>query len=391
MVTNLPAEAKAKWAEVVACRSTPRKIKLMREFLALVPKHKGTSKLVANIKRRIAELERELELSRTRRKSGGRYGFAIPKEGAGQIIILGPPNVGKSSLLAAITNAKPEISPFPFTTQKPMPGMLQYEDIQFQLVEAPAIVEGAYEGRMNGTQVLGLARNADGLIIMLDLSGDALEQLFMVLSELEKTGILVEKPEGEVEIIKRSYGAGIQIIGGGGLVDCSPKDVRELLNSYRITSAVVKIRGKVRLDDVENAIFSNNVYKPTIIVANKIDSPSAEANLNLLKEALKEKSIPLIPVSCLNRIGLEKIGEIMFKMLNVIRIYTKEPSSKEPSDKPLVVKSGTSIIEIAKKLHSEMYRNFKYAKIWGPSAKYPGEKVGPNHILMDKDVVEIHY
>ncbi|MCD6469565.1 50S ribosome-binding GTPase [Candidatus Bathyarchaeota archaeon] len=391
MVTNLPAEAKAKWAEVVACRSTPRKIKLMREFLALVPKHKGTSKLVANIKRRIAELERELESAKTRRKGGGRYGFAIPKEGAGQIVILGPPNVGKSSLLAAITNAKPEITPFPFTTQKPTPGMLQYEDVQFQLVEAPAIVEGASEGRMNGTQVLGLVRNADGLIVMLDLSENVLNQLFMVLSELEKAGILVEKPEGEVEIIKRSYGVGIQIIGSGALVDCSPRDIEKMLNSYRITSAVVKISGKVRLDDVENAIFSSNVYKPAIIIANKLDSPNAEANLTLLKEALKERSIPLIPVSCLNRIGLEKIGETVFKMLNVMRIYTKEPFSKKPSDKPLVVKSGTTVIEIAKKIHSEMYRNFKYAKIWGPSAKYPGEKVGPNHILMDGDVVEIHY
>ncbi|MEM2587860.1 MAG: GTPase, partial [Candidatus Bathyarchaeia archaeon] len=181
MVTNLPAEAKAKWAQVVACRSTQEKIKLMREFLSLVPKHKGTSRLVANVKRRIAELERELEESKARRKGGG-VGFALPKEGAGQIVILGPPNVGKSSLLASVTNAKPEISPIPFTTQRPIPGMLQYQDIQFQLVEAPAIVEGASEGRMGGTQVLGLARNADGLIVMVDLSEDPVKQISMVLS-----------------------------------------------------------------------------------------------------------------------------------------------------------------------------------------------------------------
>jgi ribosome-interacting GTPase 1 len=146
MVTNLPAEAKAKWAEVTAARSIEEKIRLMREFLSLVPKHKGTDKLVANVKRRIAELERELERSKTRKRGGG-FGFAIPKEGAGQIVILGPPNVGKSSLLAAVTNAKPEISPLPFTTQKPIPGMMQFEDVQFQLVEVPAIVEGAAEGR----------------------------------------------------------------------------------------------------------------------------------------------------------------------------------------------------------------------------------------------------
>ncbi len=390
MVTNLPAEAKAKWAEVVACRSTPEKIRLMREFISLVPKHKGTSKLLANVKRRISELERELEKSKARRKSS-KAGFAIPKEGAGQIVIIGPPNVGKSSLLASVTNAKPEISPLPFTTQKPTPGMLQYEDIQFQLVEAPAIVEGASEGRMEGTQILSLARNADGLIIMVDLSENALEQFAMVSSELEKTGILIEKPEGEVEIIRRAYGVGIQIIGGGTLVDCTHEEIKWLLNSYRITSALVKISGKVKLDDIEDLLFSSNVYKPTIIVANKLDSPSAEINLKILKGALRGRNLPLMAVSCLNNIGLEKLGENIFRMLEVIRVYTKEPSAKKPSEKPLVVKNGASVLDVAKKLHSEMYKGFKYARIWGPSAKYPGEKVGSGHSLRDGDIVEIHY
>ncbi|MBS7654525.1 MAG: GTPase [Candidatus Bathyarchaeia archaeon] len=390
MVTNLPAEAKAKWAEVVACRSTPEKIRLMREFISLVPKHKGTSKLLANVKRRIAELERELEKSKARRK-GSRAGFAIPKEGAGQIVIIGPPNVGKSSLLASVTNASPEISPLPFTTQKPTPGMLQYEDVQFQLVEAPAIVEGASEGRMEGTQILSLARNADGLIIMVDLSENALEQFAMVSSELEKTGILIEKPEGEVEVIRRVYGVGIQVVGGGTLVDCSYEEIKRLLNSYRITSALVKVSGKVKLDNIEDSLFSSNVYKPTIIVANKSDSPSAEINFKTLKGALKGRNLPLMAVSCLNNAGLDKLGENIFRMLEVIRVYTKEPSSKNPSEKPLVVKSGASVLEVAKKLHSEMYKGFKYARIWGPSAKYPGEKVGSGHTLMDGDIVEIHY
>jgi ribosome-interacting GTPase 1 len=390
MVTNLPAEAKAKWAEVVACRSLPEKVKLMREFLSLVPKHKGTSKLVANVKRRIAELEEEIEKSRNRRKGSG-SGFAIPKEGAGQIVILGPPNVGKSSLLTLVTNAKPEISPLPFTTKKPIPGMLQYEDIQFQLVEAPAIVEGAAEGRMEGTQTLSLARNADGLILMVDLSDNPVTQLAMLLSELERAGIVVEKPEGEVEIVRRSHGIGIQIIGGGMLVDCTYNDVKALLNSYRITSALVKISGKVSLDDIENSLFSSSVYKPAVIVANKFDTPNAKVNLMLLKKEISERKIPFLVSSCLNKEGLEKLGETIFRMLEVIRIYTKEPSSKEPSEKPLVLKKGASVIDVAKKLHSEMYRNFKYARIWGPSAKYPGEKVGSNHALMDGDIVEIHY
>lgn len=390
MVTNLPAEAKAKWAEVVACRSPREKIKLMREFLSLVPKHKGTSKLVANVKRRIAELERELEKSKARRRGGG-LGFAIPKEGAGQIIILGPPNVGRSSLLASVTNAKPEISPIPFTTQKPTPGMLQYKDIQFQLVEAPAVVEGAAEGRMNGTKILNLARNADGLIIMVDLAENPAGQFAMISSELEKSGISIKEPRGSIEIIRRSYGVGIQIIGGGKLINCTYEDIKKLLNSYRITSALIKIGGEVGLDDVEDALFASSIYKPTIIVANKADLPEAKANLTLLKSTLEGWGLPLLVTSCINNKGLEDLGGKIFRMLKIIRIYTKEPSSKKPSKKPLVVKEGTSVIEIAKKLHSEMYKGFKYARIWGPSAKYPGEKVGASHILMDGDIVEIHY
>ncbi|MEM1673546.1 MAG: GTPase [Candidatus Bathyarchaeia archaeon] len=390
MVTNLPAEARAKWAEVVAARSPEEKIRLMREFLSLVPKHKGTSKLVANIRRRIAELERELERSKARRKGSG-AGFAIPKEGAGQIVILGPPNVGKSSLLAAVTNAKPEVSPLPFTTQRPVPGMLQYEDIQFQLVEAPAIVEGASEGRMNGLQILSLARNSDGLMIMVDLSEDPVGQFYMVQSELDKAGILIRRPEGEVEIIRRAHGVGIQIVGGGTLADCTYEDVKNLLESYRITSAVLKISGKVTLDNIENAIFSHSVYKPTIVVANKLDLPGAKEKMALLEGEVMRFKIPLLAVSCTSGEGLKKIGENIFRVLGIIRVYTKEPSSREPSTKPLVVKSGTSVIEVARELHSEIYKNFKYARIWGPSAKYPGERVGPTHILEDGDIVEIHY
>ena len=162
-----------------------------------------------------------MEKSRARRKGGRSGGFSIPKEGAGQIIILGATNVGKSSLLSSVTNARPEVSPLPFTTQKPVPGMLPYEDVQFQLVEAPALVEGASGRKMEGAQIIGLARNADGLILMLDLSAEPVSQFALMQSELEKSGVLIQRPGGQAEVIRRSYGIGVQIIGGGVLVDCT--------------------------------------------------------------------------------------------------------------------------------------------------------------------------
>ena len=391
MVTNLPAEAKAKWAEVVACRSKPQKIKLMREFISLVPKHKGTNKLLAHVRRRIAALERDLEKAKARKKgSGGRRSFSVPKEGAGQIIILGPTNVGRSSLLMSLTNAKVEVSPVPYVTRKPVIGMLPYMDIQFQLVEAPALVQGAADGRMNGPQILGLARNADGLVLMVDLAADPVEQFQMMLSELEQAGIMVEKSEGEVEIVRRSAGVGVQVVGSGILVDCTVDDIRRMFRNYRLNSVLVKIRGKVTMDDIENALFSSTVYKPAVVVANKLDASGAEQNLMYLMEAIKDKNLPVLAVSCTKNRGLKELGELVFGMLGVIRIYTKEPTAKEPSPNPVVVEDGSTVIDVAKKLHSKLYRKFRYARIWGPSAKYPGQKVGSAHRLKDRDVLEIH-
>ena len=388
MVTNLPAEAKAKWAEVVACRSIPEKIRLMREFISLVPKHKGTSNLLANVRRRIAILERELERQRSR-KRGGYGGFSVPKEGAGQIIILGPTNAGRSSLLTSLTSAKAQVSPVYFTTKKPIVGMMPYQDIQFQLVEAPALVKGASEGKMNGPQILGLARNADGLILMVDLSTDPVGDFVMLRSELENAGIMIEKPEGEVEVIRRISGAGLQVVGTGSFVDCTLEDVRRLLSSYRINSALIRIRGKVTLETLEESLFSSLVYKPTILVANKMDAEGAGENLARLKEFMTNLKIPLIPVSCRNGEGLTRIGDYIFRMLRIIRVYPKEPGEKKPSHRPLVINEGATVIEAARKLHSKLYKEFRHARIWGPSAKYPGQRVGASHVLKDGDVIEI--
>jgi hypothetical protein len=390
MVSNLPAEAKNKWAEVAACHSTPEKIKLMREFISLVPKHKGTNKLLGNVRRRIAALEDELDKTKARRKGSRTGGFSVPKEGAGQIIILGPTKVGRSSLLASVTNAKVEASPIFFATRKPVIGMLPYKNIQFQLIEAPALVEGASQGKMGGSQILGLARNADGLMLMVDLSEDPVEQFRILRSELERSGVLIGRSEGEVEVTRRSVGASVQVVGGGILVDCTLDDIRRMLESYRINSALVRVRGKVALDDIETSLFSSTVYKPTLIVANKVDAPKAGAALQNFKQALKDVEIPILPVSCLSSQGLEDLGGFIFKMLGIIRIYTKEPSDKEPSPNPIVVKEGTTVINIAKELHSSLYRRFQYGRIWGQSAKYPGQKVGSSHMLKDGDILEIH-
>jgi len=389
MPTNLPPDAKKKWAEVEATRYPRERLQRMEEFLSLVPKHKGTLKLRGQIKKQMATLRKEIEEKKRKKAGKGGPKFFIEKEGAAQIALLGLTNVGKSSLLSAVTNAKVEISPNPYTTREPVPGIMEYQDIQFQIIEAPALMGGSADGRAWGLQTLALARNADGLILMVDLSQDPIEQLSVILGEFEKARILVSKPKGRVEIERKFIGAGLRIILIGKLVDCTMRDVEELLRSYRMIDAVVKISGEATLDEVEDAIFESTVYKPTVIVANKSDFEGSEVNLKLLESYVSNK-LPILAVSCEKRYGLEKLGETMFKALDIIRVYTKEPNEKECSKKPFIVKRDSTVYNLAKNIHSDFSKQFSYAKVWAKRLVFSPQKVGSAFVLEDGDIVEIH-
>jgi ribosome-interacting GTPase 1 len=389
MPTNLPPDAKKKWAEVEATKYPRERLQRMEEFLSLVPKHKGTLKLRGQIKKQMAVLRKEIEEKKRKKAGKGGPKFFIEKEGAAQIAVIGLTNVGKSSLLMAVTNAKVEVSPNSYTTREPVPGIMDYEDIQFQIIEAPAMMEGSADGRAWGLQTLGLARNADSIILMVDLSQDPVEQLSLVLGELEKARILVSKPRARVDIERRYMGAGLRIILIGRLLDCTMKNVEALLKSYRVTDAVVKISGEATLDEVEEAIFGSTAYKPAIIVANKIDSEGADAKLSLL-EAYVEDKLPILAVSCERRIGLEKLGAVLYRALDMMRVYTKEPSEKEFSKKPFILKKGSTVYDLAKSIHSDFSKNFSFAKVWAERLVFSPQKVGSTFALEDGDVVEIH-
>lgn len=389
MPTNLPPEAKNKWSEVEATKNPRQRLRLLEEFLGLIPKHKGTAKLCVQVKKQIASLRKEIEVKKRKKSGRGGPKTFIEKEGAAQIAVIGLTNSGKSSLLGALTNAKVEVSPNPYTTRRPVPGILNYEDIQFQIVEAPAIMKGSADGRGWGLQTLGTVRNADGLILMVDLSLDPISQLSLMLNEMEQARILVSKSKVRVKIERKVLGAGLRIVVTGRLLDCNFKDVEELLKTYRVTDAIVKILGEATLSDVEDAIFESTINKPTIIVANKIDSDRAEEKLMILKSHMKDR-IPIIAVSCEKRIGVEKLGEALFKMIDIIRVYTKEPSKKEHSKKPFILKENATITELAKNIHSDFKESFSFAKVWSDRLVFSPQKVGATFVLEDGDIVEIH-
>ncbi len=390
MPTNLPPDAKEKWAEVEATRNPREKIQRMQEFLSLVPQHKGTMKLRGQVKKKMAVLRKEMEERKAKRAaSRGGPKFFIEKEGAAQVALLGLTKAGKSCLLSAVTNANVLVSAAPYATRQPVPAVMHFEDVQFQIVETPALMEGSADGRAWGLQTLALARNADGLILMVDLAANPVAQLKLILGELEKARVLVSKPRGRVDIDRRYAGASLRIILVGKLVDCTMREVEALVRSYRITDAIVKISGEVTLDDVEDAIFESTTYKPAVIVANKLDLPGAKANLRLLEAHVGGK-IPVIAVSCVEKLGLEKLGGALFEALRLMRIYTKEPGSRDFSNNPFTLKKGATLHDLAKSIHTDFERDFAFAKVWSKRLAFSPQKVGLSFVLEDGDGVEIH-
>jgi len=386
---NLPPQAKHKWAEASATKNPKQKLQLLKEFMSLVPKHKGTEKLRNQVKKKMASLRKEIEEKKTKKAGKGGPKYFIEKEGAAQIAIISLTNTGKSSLITATTNAKAKVSPNPYTTREPIPGMLAYKDIQFQIVETPALMEGSADGKAWGLQTLATARNTDALIIMINLAQDPVKQLTLILNEMEKARIFTSKPKARVEVERKYMGASLRIILIGKLVNCTLKDVKELLKSYRITDAVVKIYGEATLDEVEEAIFESTVYKPAIIVANKTDLKKSKANLKTL-EAYVSNQLPIVAVSCKTRQGLDTLGEALFKTLDIIRVYTKEPNKKEFSKRPFILKKDATIYDLAKNIHSDFSNKFSFAKVWAKRLVFSPQKVGSTFTLEDGDTVEIH-
>lgn len=319
MPANLTPDYRAAEERFRAAVTLEEKLDALEEMLATIPKHKGTEKLQADIKSRIAKLKKEAE----RRPATARKAFYnVDRQGAGQVVLVGPPNVGKSQLLAALTNATPEIADYPGTTRVPLPGMVRYENVQIQLVDLPPVDE------WTPAWVLGVVRNADVILVVVDLgSDDLLEQAESTLKMLEQSKLLPRAGSG-----------------------CRPRDL--------------------------------------LVAANKLDAPDASYRLDLFLEA-RLTDAPILPVSAVAGTGLEELRKRVYEALNVIRIYTKPPGKKPEFNAPFVLPRGSTVIEAAEAVHKDLARNLKFAKVWGKNT-FDGQMVQRDYVLADGDVVEFH-
>jgi len=381
MPANLPPQAKAKWLKVMEARTKEEKLKALKEFLSAVPKHKGTEKLVMQVRRQIARLRRELELEKARKRGGGGPSLFVEKEGDVQLVMLGFPNSGKSTIFTMLTGIEVAHGEAPFETYRPQPGMFTWEGLEVQLVDTPSLVYSPSSAR--NSQVMALAYNADALALVIDATQDVAGQLSLLEEMLREKGITIREEEPRV-VIERRRSGGVVVVGSNLRVD----EVTRLLRSYGIYHALVKVEGPATLDDVEAAILGATAYKPALVLITKV-----ERRPEAVKEAINAAS-GLEVVSVRPGISPEevksKIADYLLNKLKLIRVYTRNPRTGEISEKPLVVHKGAKVEDVARRIHSRLSREFRYALVWNEKRlKFSPMRVGRDFELGDGDVVEI--
>lgn len=383
MPTNLTAEAKVWLARYQEAKSIEDKITALETALSHIPKHKHTEKLQRQVKKRLAQLRRE-SVQRKSSKVGRQQTFSVVREGAAQVVILGAANSGKSSLLAILTGARPVIADYPLTTVRPIPGMMKYSDVEIQLVELPAIMTENCEETQFLSRSLGLAKNADAVMIILDGSA-ADRQLAKLVDLMEEGGLTLRRRTGEVRIEHADAG-GVRIVNLGRL-KATTADITKLLGDFGVKHAVVKITGDVDLNDIEEALMQEMTFKPSLVVLNKKDKAGPET-LSRFRNLLKEMELSHEEISVKTHDGLQTLANKIFVSLNIMRVFTQKDGVK--SARPIVVPRETKVAEIAKTIHKDIARKLRYARVWGSSVKIPGQQVGPNHILSDMDLIELY-
>ena len=386
MSTNLSPEAKLAEQEYLDANTTEDKIVKLEKFISLVPKHKATEKMVARLRSRLVKLKAELEEKRRRQKSIVKGPtWVIAKEGDAQVSIVGMPNSGKSQFLKVITGANVKIGDYPFTTEKPEPGVLDCEGAIIQLIDLPSIFKDVRTESKNGPKLFSQIRASDLIILMIDLSNDPLEQMETLLSELYEGSIRVNKELPPIEL--RKTGSGGAILIGEEKLGATREEVIEILHEVNLHNFSLKILKPMSLDDLVEALDISIVYSKGVIVANKGDIKGSKENFAKLEEKYADR-FPIFAISSETGDGLEELKVEIFKHLDLVRVRSKEPNG-DIAPKPIVIKSGATVGDVAKIIHTRFYDNFKHAKVYGPSAKFDGQIVGLNYVLKDGDVVEI--
>lgn len=355
------------------------KIKEIEDEIQKTPYNKATSHHIGKLKAKISKLKEE-SIKRSSSGTKGK-GFHIKKSGDATAVLVGFPSVGKSTLLNKITNAESKVGSYQFTTLDIIPGIMEYRNAKIQIFDIPGIITGASGGKGRGKEILSVARTADLIVVVLDIFNP--QHLNVILKELRNIGIRPNEKKPDVTVKPKKIG-GVHVSSTVPLTHLNDKIIRSIINEYGMHNADILFRDDVTIDQFIDILDRNKSYVPMIVLLNKVDLVD-EKYLNEVKKTIPD----FIPVSANEDLNIDFLKEQIFEKLNLIRIYLKPQGKKADMNEPLVLKKGSTVIDACGKLHREFVRNFRHAKIWGTSVKFPGQKVGPDHVLEDEDILRI--
>ncbi|MBW2983477.1 GTP-binding protein [Candidatus Woesearchaeota archaeon] len=361
--------------------STEDRIKELEDLISNSQYNKRTQHAIGLYKAQLARLKEKEEARRAGSAASG-GGYSVRKTGDGTVVLLGFPSVGKSTLLNGLTNAESEVGSYAFTTLQVVPGMMEYAHARIQVLDVPGVVHGAASGKGRGTEVFSVLRNADLILLLLDVHHP--EQKGILLKEVRDAHIRVNERPPVVKIRKTSKD-GIKIGKTCRLTRLDDETIESILKEFRINNADVVIRDDISADQFIDVIEGNKHYVPAITVVNKVDQVSSDQAEVVEKEVGADMLI-----SAQEQDHLDELKELIFEKLDLIRIFMKEPNKNADLEEPLIMPKGSTIRDVCRKLHRDFVKRFRYSRVWGKSAKFPGQKHMLHHGLRDGDILELH-
>jgi len=359
------------------------RIKQLEEEISKTKYNKRTQHAIGLLKAKLAILKERAVKRSSVGKAKGDDRFSVRKTGDGTVVLLGFPSVGKSTLLNALTNAKSEIASYSFTTLSAVPGLMQYKHAKIQIVDVPGIVSGAASGKGRGKEVLTMLRNADLILILVDSLYP--EHYKAMLKEVYETGIRINKRKPDVKITKKERG-GITVGSTLMLTKINNETITGIAREMRLNNADILIRSDINSDELIDMIKDDAVYTKALTILTKIDLISEE-EIKKIENRIK----PDVVVSAEKNIGIDELKEKIYDKMGFIRIFLKEVSKKPDMEEPLIMFKNATIKDVCSKLHKDFVDKFKYARLWGKSAKFDGQMFRRlDKELADESVLELH-
>jgi len=351
-------------------------IKEIEDEIRATQYNKHTEYHIGKLKAKIANLREKQEIASRKSKAG--EGFDVKKKGNSSVALVGFPSVGKSTLLNRLTNTESKVAAYEFTTLDVVPGMMEYKGAKIQILDLPGIISGASMGKGRGKEVLAVVRNADLILLIIDPFH--LDHVKVLEKELYNVGIRLNREKPKVTI-KRKIRGGITLASTVKLTKISENAIRGVLNAKGIFNADILCCEDIDIDEFLDVVMGNRKYVKALKVVNKIDLCT---DMETLKSCLKD----FIAVSADKNVNIDELKERIFKELDFISIYTK-PLKGESDNVPLIIRRNSTVGDVCDMLHRDMKKKFKYALVYGDSAKFNGQMVGLEHVLKDKDTLTI--